>query len=208
MDSSGCDGIGSPALSPENDDYANALSNYDELAVESAKRFEAFGEADATFKDLQENLHKLLLRGDALWDKAIGSIKGSSDHQKAMEGLKETTGSIRKLLSTQGKTLETLYRDVGKASRGLARLSEATAVLRQEATVVQKALEDRINEMKACDPGISPDKKTKASSSKEESREHHHHKDNKERASKEKERVPDDRPHQRPRSVERSSARA
>lgn len=154
MDSS-AEGIGSPAFSPENDDYANALTDYDELTVEAAKRFEEFGYDDAAFKNIHTNLHKLLVQGDALWDKAMSSTKGTTEHRKTMEALKETVVDIRKIMAAQTKALESLYRTVGRSARGLARLTEAVAVVRREVEEVNRSLEDRIKEMKSSNPGVA-----------------------------------------------------
>ena len=160
MDSS-AEGIVSPALSPENDDYANALTDYDELTIEAAKRFEEFGSDDAAFKNIHTNLHKLLVKGDALWDKAVSSTKGTIEHRKTMEALKETIMDIRKIMATQTKALESLYRTVGRSARGLARLTEAVAVVCREVEEVNRSLENRIQEMKSSNPGISPSDNSK-----------------------------------------------
>jgi hypothetical protein len=155
MDSSPEERIASPALSPENDEYANALADYDDLVVEAAKRFEAFGEADVAFKDLQENLHELLTLGDSLWEDAAGATKGSRGHVAAVDGLREATGSIRKVIGEQDAVLDTLDRAVGRAARGLARLSEAVGTIRSHAEGVRQVLDERIDEMKAIEPALA-----------------------------------------------------
>jgi hypothetical protein len=171
MDSSPEDRIASPALSPENDEYANALADYDDLAVEAAKRFEAFGEADVAFKDLQEKLHELLTLGDSLWDDAMGTTKGSKGHVAAVEGLREATGSIRKVIGKQDAVLDTLDRAVGRAARGLARLSEAVGAIRSHAEEVRQALNERIDDMKTIEPALADRRSSRSAKDPKESKE-------------------------------------
>ena len=170
MDSSP-DGMLSPALSPENDEYASALAEYDDLSVEAAKRFEAFGEADANFKDLQERLHELLTLGDSLWDEALGASKGSAERRAALDGLHDATWNIRKTVGDQDKTLESLDRSVSKAARGLARLTETVATVRRHAAGVRRSLDERIDEMKALEPGLSDRRSSRSPGSKERAKE-------------------------------------
>lgn len=177
------DNIPSPALSPDNDEYSNALSEYDELSLEAAKRFEVFGDADMQFKNLQEELHSLLIRGDSLWDEAMSSVKGSSHHKKTVDELKEVMTGIRKTLSSQSKTLDALDKSVQRAARGLARLSESVTAVVREAAGVRQSLDARIEEMRNANPG-RPAKQSASSSSSSKTKthappedKHHRHKE-------------------------------
>lgn len=166
------DNILSPALSPDNnDEYSKALSEYDELTLEAAKRFEAFGEADTQFKNLQEYLHKLLVKGDSLWDKALSGVKGTSQHTKNVDELKEVMTDIRKTLSGQSRTLDVLEKSTQKAARGLARLSESVTKVIKEASNIRQILNSRIEEMRSASPGIST---VKSSSPQTSSKTKHH----------------------------------
>lgn len=186
--------IASPALSPENDEYANAILIYDELATESVKRFKAFGEADAAFKNLQDTLMDQLNAGDSYWDKLVATTKGSTEHRAALRGLREATLGIHKTMDMHYKAIDDLGIAVSRAARGLARLSDGVAEVRDHASHVWAALEERIDEMRV----VEPDLVSSRSNNSESRRAHRTTKDNhlkERRREQERERSPQRRTH-------------
>lgn len=148
------DNIASPALSPDNDEYVQVLNDYDLFAAEAAKRFEVFAKADVRFKELQDELHRLLVKGDQLWEDASSSVRGSSANKKAVTELGEVTGRVSRVLAKQARCVEELDSSAGKVARGFGRLAEVTSTLVSESALVKKAVEERIAEMTAARPGV------------------------------------------------------
>lgn len=148
------DNVASPALSPDNDEYVQVLNDYDLFAAEAAKRFEVFAKADVRFKELQDELHRLLVKGDQLWEHASSSVRGSSANKKAVSELGEVTDRVSRVLAKQAKCVEELDSSAGKVARGFGRLAEVTSTLVSESALVKKAVEERIAEMTAARPGI------------------------------------------------------
>lgn len=155
----------SPVLSPTTEEYVTALGVYEEHAAEAVRRFEAFGELDASLKETQDTLHSILAVVDEQWEAAESSAKGSKVNAKALDELKKATASAGRLLEKQSKILDDLDKAAGRAARGFARMAEAAKELAADSKGARESLEKELEKMAKMKPGIEEKKQRAVSAS-------------------------------------------
>ncbi len=147
----------SPALSGDDDAYAEQLEEYDKLTVKSGKRFEAYAESDKSFKDQQDELYELLSQGDAQWQQ-ISESTGST-RKSAVEGLRGNIDKMYANLDAQEATLDALIANARRAARALEDVAAMVPDLKAQTEAVRESLEERLDGMRAAEPGLSKKKK-------------------------------------------------